>query len=272
MISAARCAAPRVVLLAAAAVVYSALGINVPCDSGTRVYSLSAFHGSWLDGIEIVCTGGGQEYIPPDYNLEVGDGQGGGSSDAICAGTAGVESIEWSQVSLTGVLPYSTTEVVVNATITCADGSAQTVADDDTYYDAIAQATASCDEGEYVYGMSYEIDEAGSTTSSDGSFAYAVTDIGVLCRSTTLDEICTADMCSGGVALKEELPDYCEAATCTEAECCDTTSDDGDDVETEIIAGVVSSVAAAMIIGAGAWTWQKCRVREKERKVREDAP
>ncbi|CAM9304719.1 unnamed protein product [Ectocarpus sp. 12 AP-2014] len=266
MILDARCAAPRVVLLAAAAVVYSALGINVPCDSGTRVYSLSAFHGSWLDGIEIVCTGGGQEYIPPDYNLEVGDGQGGVPSDAICAGTAGVESIEWFQVSLTGVLPYSTT-VVVNATISCADGSAQTVADDNTFAGAIAQATASCDEGEYVYGLSYEIDEAGSTTSYDGSFGYAVTSIGVLCRSTTLDELCTADMCSGGVALKEELPDYCEAATCTEAECCDT-SDDGDDVETEIIAGVVSSVAAAMIIGAGAWAWQKCRVREKEGGIR----
>lgn len=129
MISVARCAAPRVVLLAAAAVVYSALGINVPCDSGTRVYSLSAFHGSWLDGIEIVCTGGGQEYIPPDYNLEVGDGQGGVPSDAICAGTAGVESIEWFQVSVAGVSPYSTT-VVVNATISCADSSAQTVADE----------------------------------------------------------------------------------------------------------------------------------------------
>lgn len=129
MISVARCPALRVVLLAAAAVVYTALGINVPCDSGTRVYSLSAYHGSWLDGLEMVCTGGGQDYIPPDYNLEAGDGQGGLPSDAICAGTAGVESIEWFQVEVTWLLP-STTNIVVNVTISCADGSTHTVADE----------------------------------------------------------------------------------------------------------------------------------------------
>lgn len=60
------------------------------------------------------------------------------------------------------------------------------------FSDAIAQETASCDEGEYVYGISYEMDEAGSTTSDDGSFGYALTDIGVLCRSTTLGEQNTA--------------------------------------------------------------------------------
>lgn len=41
----------------------------------------------------------------------------------------------------------------------------------------------------------------------------------------TADEICTADMCSGDAALKEELPEYCETATCTEAECCDTSGE-----------------------------------------------
>lgn len=127
MMSVARCVALRVVLLAAAAVVHIALGINVPCDSGTRVYSLSAYHGHWLDGIEVVCTGGGQEYIPSNYNLEVGDGQGGLPSDAICAGTAGVESIEWFQVDASWVIPSATT-IMVNVTISCADGSTQTVA------------------------------------------------------------------------------------------------------------------------------------------------
>lgn len=55
-------------------------------------------------------------------------------------------------------------------------------------FDVSAQYNSSCDKGEYVHGLSYEIDEAGSTTSDDGSFGYALTSIGVLCRSTTLGE------------------------------------------------------------------------------------
>ncbi|CAM9204641.1 unnamed protein product, partial [Ectocarpus fasciculatus] len=78
-------------------------------------------------------------------------------------------------------------------------------------------------------------------------------------------------MCSGDAALKEELPEYCETATCTEAECCDTSEDEDSDQQAEIITGIVSSVAAALIIGAGAWVWQKCRVREKETPVRQEA-
>lgn len=60
----------------------------------------------------------------------------------------------------------------------------------------------------------------------------------------------------------------------TAAACVVITSslDEDSGVQAEIIAGIVSSVAAALIIGAGAWGWQRCRVREKETPVKQDAP
>lgn len=93
--------------------------INVPCPTGTRVYSLSTWSGHWLDGVVVRCTGDSDDQtIPPDYNQE-----GGGAEDGnICAGTEGVQSIEWSSSSFGE-------GVVVYVRITCLDGTSTLVAD-----------------------------------------------------------------------------------------------------------------------------------------------
>ena len=69
-----------------------ASGDYVPCSAGTRVYSLNVWSGYWLDGLIMRCTGDGKEQIiPPDFYAELG----GGERQGICAGTGGVQSIEW---------------------------------------------------------------------------------------------------------------------------------------------------------------------------------
>ena len=106
-----------VVIFSMVAVVSASLA---PCSAGTRVYSLSVWSGFWLDGLVMRCTGDGEEQsIPPDFN----DHPGGEESGEICAGTGGVESMEWGVPDL-----YNMIMVYVN--ITCRDNDTYQVANE----------------------------------------------------------------------------------------------------------------------------------------------
>ena len=90
--------------------------VVVPCSAGARVYSLSVWSGFWVDGLVVRCTGDDEEHtIPPDFY----DHPGGVEEEDMCAGTGGVESIEWG-------VPKDFNYLMVYANITCVDN--------ETYY------------------------------------------------------------------------------------------------------------------------------------------
>ena len=106
-----------VVIFSMVAVVSASLA---PCSAGTRVYSLSVWSGFWLDGLVMRCTGDGEEQsIPPDFN----DHPGGEVSEEICAGTGGVDRIEWGVPSFFNI-------IMVYVNITCRDNETYQVANE----------------------------------------------------------------------------------------------------------------------------------------------
>lgn len=99
----------KLIVICSASVAISS-GINEPCSTGTRVYALTVWSGHWLDGLVMRCTGDGEEEtIPQEFN----DNPGGEQAGSICAGTGGVQSMEWG-------VPKSY-YVMVYLNITCLD-------------------------------------------------------------------------------------------------------------------------------------------------------
>ena len=97
-----------------------ASAVFVPCSAGARVYSLSVWNGYWVDGLVMKCTGDGDEQtIPPEFN----DHPGGEESEEICAGTGGVERIEWG-------VPNDFKFIMVYVNITCRDNETYQVANE----------------------------------------------------------------------------------------------------------------------------------------------
>lgn len=100
--------------------VYMTSGDLALCISGTRVHSLSVWSGYWLDGIYMRCTGdGGEVVIPPEFNVD----PGGGEEGDICAGTAGLESIQWHHTTT------QSNDVISYVNITCLGGEIHHLAD-----------------------------------------------------------------------------------------------------------------------------------------------
>lgn len=121
---AARSTALGLVLASFAMVLAITSGTNSECPAGTRVFAISGFHGSWLDGFDVRCTGGEQLWIPPDYNELAYENIGGERTEEdICTSTAGVQSMEWVKDA------WYEHYVVQNVSITCMDGATTTFAD-----------------------------------------------------------------------------------------------------------------------------------------------
>ncbi|CAM9383944.1 unnamed protein product, partial [Laminaria digitata] len=67
-----------------------------------------------------------------------------------------------------------------------------------------ASHTASCDEGEYVKGLTYVIEYV-----EEEDFPYYISAIGFMCSSSTLDPICTSCGDDTTPLSDEDLPEYC---------------------------------------------------------------
>lgn len=95
------------------------------CLAGSRVFGISVWHGVWLDGLDVTCTGGdGQFQVPEDYYDFADSNLGGARTDEdVCANTAGVLSIEWDMGQ------WFAHTVVQNVIITCMDGAQYTFAE-----------------------------------------------------------------------------------------------------------------------------------------------
>ena len=94
-------------------------GVNVQCPAGTMVYSLSVWSGHWLDGLYVRCTGDSDEQAIPDAFDE---DPGGGEDADICAGTAGLQSIEW-------LIPSEHENLISYLNITCLNNETYRFAD-----------------------------------------------------------------------------------------------------------------------------------------------
>ena len=113
----ARAVALWTIFVSFAAVTRTASGIKERCDSGKRVFSLTAWHDDRLEGFDMTCTGGGDETRIPEALDEEG---GGMATEDICSGTAGIAKIEWGQTP-----PLDEAEgqgVVVDVIVTCEGG------------------------------------------------------------------------------------------------------------------------------------------------------
>ena len=96
-----------------------ASGVNVPCPAGTKVYSVSVWSGHWLDGLIMRCTGDSdEEDIPEEFN----DDPGGDEDADICAGTGGVQSLQWEDPVDYAVILYLNITCLDNQTYQFADG------------------------------------------------------------------------------------------------------------------------------------------------------
>lgn len=114
----ARAVALWTIFVSFAAVTRTASGIKERCDSGKRVFSLTAWHDDRLEGFDMTCTGGDDEIRIPEALDEEG---GGMATEDICSGTAGIARIDWEK---TPALEEAAGEgVVVNVVVTCEDGT-----------------------------------------------------------------------------------------------------------------------------------------------------
>lgn len=119
-------------LFALATMVVISSSDEANCTPGTRVFSLTMWHGSFLDSIGVRCTGAEQEQLEvPDGLSDWGnDDVGGGADDDVCASTAGVKSIEWTPVLFAGLESFGDSPVTVaGVNITCMDGEEYRFAD-----------------------------------------------------------------------------------------------------------------------------------------------
>ncbi|CAM9864532.1 unnamed protein product [Scytosiphon promiscuus] len=249
----------RKLFFALATMAILASGDHVTCASGTRVYSLTVWHGTFLDSIDVRCTGVDQEQleVPDGHSDWTNDDVGGGADEDVCASTAGIKSIEWSQVWVPGLVSFGEyPPTVAGVNVTCADGEEYRFADiDGAISDDYAQLSECSEEGQYVFGISYTVDYRSNSSSSDAAsgHTYLLTSIGVECSSANLDPICWASLCSDGRSLKADEPEFCEHVFCSEEECCEAVDSTAD----EVLVGVISGVVVAALGAFAAWGYKR---------------